>query len=103
MYAIVQINGIQTKVTPDETLEVPRLKGNPGDKLTFDHVMLVSDGDKITVGRPFVSGASLTAEVVDHFRGPKLRMFKFKRRNDYRKRRGHRDEITRIRVTGIKA
>ncbi len=103
MYAIVQINGVQTKVAPDETLEVPRLKGNPGDKLTFDRVMLVSDGDKITVGQPFLSGASATAEVVDHFRGPKLRIFKFKRRNDYRRRRGHRDEITRIRVTGISA
>lgn len=103
MYAIVQINGVQTKVTPDETLEVPRLKGNPGDTLTFDRVMLVSDGDKITVGQPFLTGASATALVVDHFRGPKLRMFKFKRRNDYRKRRGHRDAITRIRVTGISA
>ena len=103
MYAIVSINGIQTKVTPDETLVVPRLKGNPGDKLTFDQVMLVSDGDKITVGKPFVTGASLTAEVVDHKRGPKLRIFKYKRRNDFRKRRGHRDEITRIRVTGITA
>ena len=103
MYAIVSINGVQTKVTPDETLEVPRLKGNPGDKLTFDRVMLVSDGDKITVGKPFVTGATLTAEVVDHSRGPKLRIFKYKRRNDFRKRRGHRDEITRIRVTGITA
>ena len=103
MYAIVSINGIQTKVTPDETLEVPRLKGNPGDKLTFDQVMLVSDGDKITVGKPYVTGASLTAEVVDHKRGPKLRIFKYKRRNDFRKRRGHRDELTRIRVTGITA
>ena len=103
MYAIVSINGIQTKVTPDETLVVPLLKGNPGDKLTFDQVMLVSDGDKITVGKPFLPGASLTAEVVDHKRGPKLRMFKYKRRNDFRKRRGHRDELTRIRVTGITA
>ena len=103
MYAIVQINGIQTKVMPDETLEVPRLKGKPGDKLTFDRVMLVSDGDRITVGQPFLPGATATAELVDHFRGEKLRIFKFKRRNDYRKRRGHRDEITRIRVTGISA
>ena len=103
MYAIVQINGIQQKVTPEETLVVPRLKGNPGDKLTFDKVLLVSDGDKITVGQPFLKGASLTAELVDHFRGPKLKIFKFKRRNDFRKRRGHRDEITRIRVTGINA
>ena len=103
MYAIVQINGIQTKVMPDETLEVPRLKGNPGDKLTFDQVMLVSDGDKITVGQPYLAGASLTAEVVDHFRGEKIRIFKFKRRHDYRRRRGYRSELTRIRVTGITA
>ena len=103
MYAIVQINGIQTKVTPDETLEVPRLKGNPGDKLTFDRVMLVSDGDKIAVGQPFLQGATLTAEVVDHLKGKKLQIFKFKRRHDYRRRRGHRDQLTRIRVTGITA
>ena len=103
MYAIVQINGVQTKVAPDETLEVPRLKGKPGDKLTFDRVMLVSDGDKITVGQPFLPGATATAEVVDHKRGAKLRIFKFKRRRDYRRRRGYRDELTRIRVSTISA
>ena len=101
MYAIVNINGIQTKVEPDALLEVPRLTGVPGKTLTFDQVLLVADGDTISVGRPFLEGASLTAEVVEHFRGPKLRIFKFKRRKDYRRRRGHRDERTRLRVTGI--
>ncbi len=103
MYAIVNINGIQTKVTPDEVLEVPRLAGEPGATLTFDQVLLVSSGDKVTVGRPYVKGARLTAELVGHLRGVKLKIFKFKRRHDYRRRRGHRDELTRIRVTGIKA
>src|SRR5262245_36012250 len=103
MYAIVNINGIQTKVEPDTTLSVARLKGEPGDKLTFDQVLLVSDGDKISVGAPYVKGASLTAEVVDHIRGPKLKIFKFKRRREYRRRRGYRDELTRIRVSAIKA
>jgi large subunit ribosomal protein L21 len=103
MYAIVNINGIQTRVTPDEVLQVARLRGEPGDTLTFDKVLLVADGDTIAVGAPFVKGASLTAEVVDHLRGPKLRIFKFKRRHDYRRRRGYRDELTRIRVTGIQA
>jgi large subunit ribosomal protein L21 len=103
MYAIVNINGIQTKVTPDATLEVPRLKGEPGAKLTFDKVLLVSDGDKIAVGQPYLKGASLTAEVVDHLRGEKIKIFKFKRRHDYRRRRGYRDDLTRIRVTGITA
>lgn len=103
MYAIVSINGIQTRVTPDEVLAVPRLKGEPGDTVTFDQVLLVSDGDKITFGQPFLKGASLTAEVVEHLRGPKLKIFKFKRRREYRRRKGHRDELTRIRVSAIKA
>ncbi len=101
MYAIVNINGVQTKASPDTVIQVPRLAGNPGDALTFDQILLVADGDTISVGRPFVKGAALTAEVVGHLRGPKVRVFKMKRRNDYRKRRGHRDELTRIRVTGI--
>ncbi len=102
MYAIVSINGIQTRVSPDAVVDVPRLSGDPGASLTFDQVLLVADGDRIAVGRPFVQGASLVAEVVEHFRGPKLRIFKFKRRRDYRRRRGHRDEVTRLRVTSIK-
>ena len=103
MYAIVKINGIQTRVTPDEVVNVPRLSGEPGDKLTFDQVLLLADGDKISFGQPFLKGATLTAEVVEHIRGPKLKIFKFKRRREYRRRRGHRDEITRIRVSAIKA
>lgn len=103
MYAIVNINGIQTKVTADAILEVPRLSGEPGQKLTFGEVLLVADGDRIRLGRPYVEGASLTAEVLDHLRGPKLRVFKFKRRREYRRRHGHRDELTRIRVTAIEA
>jgi large subunit ribosomal protein L21 len=103
MYAIVSINGIQTRVTPDEVLSVPRLTGEPGQKLTFDNVLMLSDDGKITVGQPYVKGASLVAEVLDHIRGPKLKIFKFKRRRDYRRRKGHRDEITRIRVTAIQA
>ena len=103
MYAIVNINGIQTRVTPDEVLKVARLTGEPGAKLKFDHVLLLADGDKIMVGQPSVKGASVTAEVVGHERGEKLRIFKFKRRREYRKRRGYRDELTCIRVTGIQA
>ena len=103
MYAIVNINGIQTKVVPDEVLSVARLTGQPGDTLTFDQVLLVSDGEKIAFGQPYLEGASLTAELVEHLRGPKLKIFKFKRRREYRRRRGYRDELTRIRVSAIKA
>jgi len=103
MYAIVNINGTQTKVTPDAVVEVPRLKGEPGQTLTFDQVMLLADGDRITVGKPFVKGATLTAEVVEHFRGKKIKIFKYKRRHDYRRRAGHRSDLTRLRVASIQA
>ena len=101
MYAIVHISGIQTKVTPDEVLDVPRLAGEPGASLKFDQVLLVGDGDKISVGRPTVKGATVSAEIVEHRRGVKVKIFKFKRRREYRRRRGYRDELTRIRVTSI--
>lgn len=103
MYAIVNINGVQTRVAPDEELTVPRLTGEPGQKLTFEEILLVSDGKKITVGQPYLKGAKLTAELVEHTRGPKHRGFKFKRRRDYRRRWGYRDSLTRIKVTSIKA
>jgi large subunit ribosomal protein L21 len=103
VYAIVKINGNQTKVSPDETLDLPRLTGEPGNKLQFDQVLMVCDGDTITVGSPYLKGASLTVEVLEHLRGPKLRVFKFKRRREYRRRIGHRDALTRVRVTGIQA
>ena len=103
MYAIVNINGIQTKVMPDEVLNVPLLSGEPGAKLTFDNVLLVGDGAKISVGQPSVKGASVAIEVLEHLRGPRLRIFKFKRRRAYKRRKGHRDELTRIRVTAITA
>ncbi|HYM80239.1 MAG TPA: 50S ribosomal protein L21, partial [Candidatus Limnocylindria bacterium] len=69
--------------------------------LSFDQVLMVSDGDKISIGSPFLKGAMLTAEVIEQKRGPKLRILKFKRRRDYSRSRGHRDEQTRLRVLGI--
>ena len=101
MYAIVNINGIQTRVEPEAVIQVARLTGEPGAQLTFGQVLLVADGDSIAIGQPYVEGASLTAEVIEHFRGKKIHIFKYKRRQDYRKRRGYRDDLTRLRVTGI--
>jgi large subunit ribosomal protein L21 len=103
MYAIVDINGIQTKVTPDEVMNVPLMTGEPGAKLTFDRVLLVGNGEKISLGQPTVKGASVAVEILEHLRGPKLRIFKFKRRRAYRRRKGHRDELTKIRITAISA
>src|SRR5262249_36041699 len=101
VYAIVNIAGVQTKVTADEILNVAHLAGEPGTNLQFDQVLLLGDGDRIAVGRPTVKGASVKAEIVEHLRGEKLKIFKFKRRREYRRRRGYRSELTRIRVTAI--
>lgn len=101
MYAIVNIAGIQTKVTPDEVLNVALLSGEPGASLQFDQVLLLGDGDNISVGQPTVKGATVSAEIIEHLRGDKIKIFKFKRRREYRKRRGYRSELTRIRVTAI--
>ena len=101
MYAIVNINGIQTRVTPDEVLDLPLMSGEPGAKLTFDQLLILGDGSRIAVGQPYIKGASATLEVLEQLRGPKLRIFKFKRRREYRRRRGYRDELTRVRVTAI--
>jgi large subunit ribosomal protein L21 len=101
MYAILNVNGIQARAEKDQVLELPRMKGEPGDQVKLSDVMLVGDGDKITVGQPFLKGAAVTIEVLEHFRGPKLRIFKFKRRRAYRRRIGYRDECTRVRVASI--
>jgi len=101
MYAIVNIAGVQMRATPEGVLDVPKLAAEPGATVTFDQVMLLADGDKITVGRPLVAKAAITAVVLEHRRGPKVVIGKFKRRKDYRLRKGHRQDFTRVRVTQI--
>lgn len=103
MYAIVQIAGVQVKAAPEAILDVPLLPAAVGARLEFPEVLLVHDGQSVKVGQPLVPGAAVAAEVVEHRRGPKLIVGTFKRRKDSRKRRGHRQDFTRIRVTAIRA
>ncbi len=102
MYAIVNIAGVQVKASPEEILDVPRLAAEPGGTVEFHEVLLVADGSQVTVGQPHVTGASLTAVVLEHRRGPKIVVGTFKRRKDERKKKGHRQDFTRVRVAGIK-
>jgi large subunit ribosomal protein L21 len=102
MYAIVNIAGVQMRATPEGVLDVPKLAAEPGATVTFDQVLLLADGDKITVGQPTVAKAAITALVLEHRRGPKVVIGKYKRRKDYRLRKGHRQDFTRVRVTDIK-
>jgi len=101
MYAIFEAKGKQFRAEPDTTLLVPTLDAEPGDKVTFDQVLLAGRGDEVIVGRPSLEGASVATEVVRHGRGEKIVVYKMKRRKGYRKKQGHRQGFTEIRVVDI--
>ncbi len=101
MYAVIKTGGKQYRVTEGQTLCVERLDGNPGDTLTFDQVLLVS-GDSVKVGTPLVAGATVSAEIVGHDRANKIVIFKLRRRKNYRRKQGHRQPFTELKITGIK-
>jgi large subunit ribosomal protein L21 len=102
VYAIVQARGRQVKVTPGAVVEIDGRPGETGSAFTFEQVLLVekSAGD-VVAGSPFVSGAKVVGVVDGEARGPKLRVFKKKRRKGFRKTRGHRSVFTRVRITDI--
>ena len=102
MYAIVQARGRQIRVTPGAVVEIDGTPGEHGSEFTFDHVLLVEKvaGD-IVAGAPFVANAKVLGVVDGESRGPKLRVFKKKRRKGFRKTRGHRSVFTRVRITDI--
>jgi large subunit ribosomal protein L21 len=101
MYAIVEISGKQYKAEPNRKLYVPRQQAEVGDAITFDRVLLVSDGDDVQVGQPSVSGATVSATVVQHVKADKVIVFKKKRRKGYRVKNGHRQPYTQISIDGI--
>jgi large subunit ribosomal protein L21 len=101
VYAIIETGGKQQKAVPGETLKVERLAAEVGDKVRLDRVMLVSRDGGVTLGRPFIDGASVTATVTAQDRGPKVLVFKKKRRKGYRRTKGHRQSFTSVRVEAI--
>ena len=103
MYAIVEIAGQQFKVEKDQKLFVHRLDSKEGSKVTFDNVLLLANGDKISVGAPAIDGAQIGAKVLKHFKGNKVIVFKKKRRKGYRVKNGHRQALTEIQVENILA
>jgi large subunit ribosomal protein L21 len=102
MFAIVEAGGRQEKVTPGVVVVVDRLTAEPGAEVTFDKVLLVEQADgQVVAGTPYVSGASVTGVVEAQTKGKKIRVFKMKRRKQYRKTQGHRTLQTRVRVKSI--
>jgi large subunit ribosomal protein L21 len=103
VYAIVQSGGKQYRVEPGAVLALERLPGEVGSRVELDQVLLVSDGSRIQVGHPLVAGARVVSEIVAHTRGEKIDVFKFKKRKKYRRKQGHRQELTRVRIAEILA
>ena len=100
MFAIVEIAGLQYKVEQNQKLFVNRLKGEKGDKVSFEKVLLTIDG-AITVGAPAVEGVSVQAEILDHVQADKVIVFKKKRRKGYKVKNGHRQQLTQIQIVSI--
>ena len=103
MYAIVEIAGQQFKVAQDQKVYVHRLKGEEGSKVTFDNVFLLDDNGTISIGAPAIKGAAVTAKILGHLKGDKVIVFKKKRRKGYKKRNGHRQQMTKILIESITA
>jgi|SRR5215470_11085399 large subunit ribosomal protein L21 len=103
MYAVIQTGGKQYRVEPGTTIKVEKLPGDEGAKVVFDQVLMVSSGDggKVTIGKPIVAGAKVTGEIVEHGRGDKLVVFKFRLRKNYVRRNGHRQDYTAVKIAEI--
>ena len=103
MYAIIETGGKQYPVAPGDRIRVEKLDGAVGSDIELNRVLLVSDGEAVTIGKPVVDGAKVTGKIVAHGRGPKLIVFKLRPKKNYRRKQGHRQSFTEVRVTGITA
>ncbi|UCG85536.1 MAG: 50S ribosomal protein L21 [Gemmatimonadota bacterium] len=101
-YAIFKAAGQQFRAAKGDTLRVPKIEGEPGSKVAFDEVLLASDGKKVKTGKPTVTGAKVTAEIVRHGKDDKVIIFKFKRRKNYRRKTGHRQQFTEVKITSLR-
>ena len=101
MFAVIKTGGKQYRVAADQTLEVEKLAGNAGDTVVFDKVLMVAGDGEPVIGAPNVEGASVAGEIVDQKRGPKIIVFKKRRRKNSRRKNGHRQDLTLVRITDI--
>ena len=101
MFAVIKTGGKQYRVSADDVLTIERLEGESGTKIEFDDVLMVGKGDGVKVGTPTVAGAKVVGELVEQTRGPKLIAFKKRRRKNSRRKRGHRQDLTKVKITEI--
>ncbi len=103
MYAVIKTGGKQYRVAENDVLEIEKLDGEAGATVEFTEVLMVGEGENVKVGKPMIAGARVTAELVGQTRGPKLIAFKKRRRKNSRRKKGHRQDLTKVRITGIMA
>ena len=103
MYAVVKTGGTHHRVAVGDVIDVQKLKAEVGDTVEFDEVVMISGESGVSIGKPVVDGAKVVATVTDQFRGPKLTIFKYKPKKRYRRKTGHRQDLTRIQVEAIEA
>ena len=101
MFAVLTTGGKQYKVSQGDLIDIEKLDGNVGDTITLEQVLMVGEGEKVEVGSPYVSGCKVTVEVIDQGKGAKVIIFKKKRRKGYRRKNGHRQLFTQIKITEI--
>ena len=101
MYAVIKTGGKQYRVATGEKIKIESIEADVGATIVLDQVLMVADGEAVKVGTPTVAGAKVSATVVSHGRGPKVRIFKMRRRKHYQKTQGHRQNYTEIRVDAI--
>lgn len=101
MYAVIKTGGKQYRVAPGEELKIETLDAEVGSTVSFEEVLMVSNGEQVTVGAPLVQGGVVKAEVVAHGRGEKIRIVKHRRRKHYHKEQGHRQNFTQVKITEI--
>jgi len=102
-YAVIKTGGKQYRVVQGETLKVETIVGEVGSAIVLDKVLIVGSGDTVSVGKPLLTGATVTATIISNGRGDKIRIFKMRRRKHYQKHQGHRQNYTEIRIDGISA
>lgn len=102
MYAVIKTGGKQYRVAKDDVIKIEKVDGEAGDKIEFDEILMVGGDGETVIGEPLVSGAKVTGEVLEQGRASKIIVFKKKRRHNYRRKKGHRQHQTVVRITDIK-
>ncbi len=101
MYAVIKTGGKQHKVSEGDVLAVEKLAGDKGTEIIFNEVLMVSDDNNVKVGKPFVEGATVTGEIINQKKGPKIHVFKMTRRKGFKKKTGHRQDLTNMKIKKI--